>query len=156
MLLWFLSSCRVWFVYIPPLFFFFLLMIYLLHSHCSFQSSIIFLLPPSFVSSSSSSLSFYFYQYYYSVWENSANKFERHKLEWMNSSGVWSTPTRWLLWLSRKVSINLFLFFVNYSLVTTTDLFYIYHIYFIYHLITMTRRQEISAYLVDVIQAIAK
>ena len=59
--------------------------------------------------------------------------------KWIRAA--WSTPTHWLLWVSRRVSCFFFLFFVSYSLVTTVEVLTPSFIFIIWHhLIMMPRR----------------
>ena len=83
--------------------------------------------------------------------------------KWIRAA--WSTPTHWLLWVSRRVSIIIiiicFLFFffvaVSYFLVTTVEVLTPFFIFIIWnHLIMMPTRQGVFAFLADVIWAIAR
>ena len=109
----------VWRVCVPSFFVFFSLMIHSIYSHCSYISSISYM---------SSSLSFSFLSTLLVI----GGEFSK----WIRAA--WSTPTHWLLWVSRRVSI----FFVSYSLVTTVEVLTPSFIFIIWHhLIMMPRRQ---------------
>ena len=72
----------------PCISFLFLLMIYILYSHCSYMPRIIFL-------------------YHYHLYHHRHHNFHFiFILFWIRAA--WSTPTHWLLWVSRRVSVNHF------------------------------------------------
>ena len=57
---------------------------------------------------------------------------------------AWSTPTHWLIWVSRRVSIIficILFFFVSYSLVTTVEVLMPCFIFIIWHHLIMMPRE---------------
>ena len=67
---------------------------------------------------------------------------------------TWYLPTNWLLWVSYRVSINIFFckfFFGDHHWGVDGSLYIIWH-----HLIIIPRRQRIKAFLVGIMRPIAR
>ena len=119
----------VWCVCVPSFFFFFYfsLMIHSIYSYCSYISSISYM---------SSSLSLSFLSRLLVI----GGEFN----EWIWAA--WSTPTHWLLWVSRRVTIFFFFFFGSYSLVTTVEVLTPSFKFIIWHHLTMmpSRQRDVG------------